>query len=127
MKELAEKLRGIETEISLEKGDLLLFSLVLRDRSQDRWDLLISASWIPAKKRGTLDYIAGKLKGKLNTRELQRISRIVILEPDDPFVTNMQSAIQVEHGMTEWIDCTINNVRIDQAYVITARREPVPK
>src|SRR5947207_3179226 len=101
MKQLAEKIQQFEKDVSKEKGDFLLCALVLRDRSHAQWDLVLSASWFGTKRGNTLKYIIGKLKKQLSDKELLRISKIVLLDPVDPFVAGIVHAIHAEHGLSE--------------------------
>ena len=72
MKELAKKLQKVEIEIAKEKGRLSLFALLLREESDDRWDLLVSASWVPSSERDALSYINDKLKCVLTEKDIIR-------------------------------------------------------
>lgn len=65
MKELVEKLTTIEKETSAERGEYDLFALFLREDSSNKWDILVSASWISDNKEDALKYLAKKFKKHL--------------------------------------------------------------
>ena len=126
MKDIVEKLRAIELEITREKGPFLLFALFLREDATDLWDLLVAASWITGNKPESLKYIAEKIKKGLGSDELLKISRIVVIEEINPGLEALQRAIYVEHGTAEIQDSTFFGLPIKHAYLITNRRGCIP-
>ncbi len=126
MRKIAEKLKEVEIEITQEKGNLSLFALFLREDAPDVWDLLISAPWARINKSDALKYVAGKIRKKLDNSELLKLSRIVILEGDDPAVQAFQRGIKVEHGIAEIQNSNFLGLPIKHAYLITSKRDPVP-
>jgi len=122
MKELIEKLRLLETEISQKNGDFSLFALFLREDAQNKWDLVASASWFWSDKKKTLDYLAKKLRSRLTSDELLTLSRIVLIEESDPMLHGVQQAFQVHHTPIEVQDCNLFGLPIQHGYIITSRR-----
>lgn len=123
MKKIAEKLKKVEQDISEEKGSLYLFALFLREDAPDLWDLIVSAPWITKNKQESLKYIAEKTKKSLKPDELLKLSRIVIIEEDNPALEALQKAIHVEHGMTEIQNSNFFGLQIKHAYLITSLRQ----
>lgn len=123
MKEITEKLRALEQNIAAEKGSFLLFALFLREDAPDRWDLLVSAPWIPKNKNTALKYFSDKLIRTLSQNELLKLSRITIIESDEPALAALQQAMQIEHGLAEIKDSNFFGLTIKHAYIITSRRE----
>lgn len=123
MKAFVEKLRVIERDLSTEDGPFLLFALFLREDPADYWDLLVAAPWMEADKGKALRSIASKLQAAAAPDELAKLSRIVIVEDTAPALAAIQSAISVEHGLTEIKDSSFNGLKIKHAYVITSQRE----
>ena len=119
MKSIAEKLRDLEQKIAEEKGNFLLFALFLREDAPDVWDLLVSASWIAKNKSDSLKYIAEKANEFLTPDEILKLSRIVIIEQDNPGLVALQRTMTVEHGMAEIKDSTLFGLQIKHAYLIT--------
>ncbi len=124
MKEITEKLKSLEQNISKEKGDFLLFALFLREDAPDRWDLLVAAPWIPKSKKTALRYFSNKLVQTLSQKELLKLSRIAIIETDDPALSAIQQAMHIEHSLAEIKDSNFFGLQIKHAYIITSRRQP---
>jgi len=122
MKELIDKLRLLETEISQKQGDFSLFALLLREDAPNRWDLVASASWFWSDKKKTLDYIAKKLRSRLTSDELLTLSRIVLIEESNPTLHALQEAYRVHHTPIEVRDCNLFGLQIQRGYIFTSRR-----
>lgn len=122
MKKLVEKLRVLEIELAKEKGPFLLFALFLREDAPDVWDLLVGAPWIEADKGAALRYIVKNLNVVATRHELTTISRIVIIEHSNPALASLQSAVNIEHGSVEIKESNFFGLKIEHAFIITARR-----
>ena len=127
MNQMIEKLASLERDITSEKGELSLFALFLREDADDTWDLLASAPWLEPNKRESLDYLVNQLRARLDTQELLSLSRIVLLEEDNPVLEAIHKAIKVRHGMAEVRDSLSFGVPIKHAYIITSARENSPR
>jgi hypothetical protein len=123
MKQILDKLSSIEEEISQEKGDFCLFALFLREDSEDKWDIVVSAPWLKADKKKGYNYLANKIKSELEKDELTFISRIVLLDKGNPVLEAVNSAISAEHGQIEVKDCNFFGLQVKHAYIITSKRE----
>lgn len=121
MKDLLNKLRLIEQETSREKGEYDLFALFLREDSPNKWDILISASWIE-NKGDALNYLAKKIQNSFTQNELLMISRIVLIDGNNPYLPELQQAINVEHAFAEIKDSTFFGLQIKQGFLITSQR-----
>jgi len=127
MRERIEKFISIEKEIAEERGEFSLFALFLREDSPDRWDLVVAADWFGGDQKRTLDYFAKKLKSRLRLVELIKISRIILLQPNEASVKSILQAFEVEHGCVEVRDSVFFGLHIKRGYIITSKREaPVP-
>jgi len=122
MKEIIEKFIKIEKELSEEKGEFNLFALFLREESANKWDLLVSADWILEDKSKSLKVIAGKVQEHLEKKELVNLSRIVLIEENNPALESFHKAINVEHGSSEIQDSNFFGLQIKHAFVITSRK-----
>ncbi len=122
MKEIIEKFKSIEKELSIEKGDFNLFALFLREDSANKWDLLVSADWIVQNKSESIKIIANKVQEYLEKKELVNLSRIVVIEEDNPALDVIHKTITVEHGNTEIQDSIFFGIPIKHALIITSRR-----
>src|SRR5690554_3830092 len=101
MTELVKKFRKIESLLSEEKGEFNLFALFLRDGSANKWDLLVSADWIEGNKPESLQIINEKIQEYLEKKELLKLSRIVLIDEDNPALETFYRTISVEHGNKE--------------------------
>jgi hypothetical protein len=127
MKQTIEKLASLEHDIASDKGVFSLFALFLREDADDTWDLLASAPWLEPNKRESLDYLVNQLRSRLDLQELLSLSRIVLLEKDNPVLEAIHKAIKVRRGMAEVRDSLSFGVPIKHAYIITSARENSPR
>ncbi len=129
MKQLVEKLVGMEREISEERGTFALFALFLREDALDKWDLVASAPWLEEDKKESLVYLSDRLRSHLTHEELLSFSRIVLVDQDNPFLEAIKKAIQkavsLEHGIVEVKDSNFFGLEISHAYIITSKRQQV--
>jgi hypothetical protein len=122
MSDLIEKIKDVERAIAAEKGQINLFAIFERDDLFDRWDLLVAAPW--AKRDGpTYGYVADVMKRHLESDDMLRIARIVILDADQEPVLTLNRKFDVEHDEVE-----VNHPRrygllpVKYGYIITSRR-----
>jgi len=104
MKDTIDKLSLLEKSLSGEKGNFSLFALFLREDSEDRWDLVLSAPWLKSNDRKDYKFIASRVKEILNKDELISLSRIVLLDKGNQILEAVNRAISIEHGKVECKD-----------------------
>ncbi len=126
MKDLIAEFREIELLISTEKGAFNLFALFLREDSPNKWDLVVSAPWIKAHDKETLDYFAKHLRSRLETGELIALSRVVLLDQGNLGLEAVHKALSIEHGTAEVKDSNFFGMQIKHGFIITSRRHPAP-
>jgi hypothetical protein len=126
MKELIDKLVQVEKDISSDKGSFLLFALFLREDAPDLWDLLIAAKWVEENKANSLKYLSSQLTKHLKQDELIKLSRILIIESNNPGLKAIHRAIQIEHGKAEIRGSNFFGLQIKHAYLITSKRGKAP-
>lgn len=122
MKDQIDKFVEVERSISSEKGEFALFALMLREEAQNKWDLLISAPWLKSDKKEALRYVAEKVREEFKEEELLNLSRIVIIEEDNPALEAFQKAIGVQHGHAEVKDSMFFGLEIKHAFIVTSQR-----
>lgn len=122
MKELVSKFIEIERRTSSEKGEYDLFALFLREGSSDKWDILVAAEWISKNKQLALKYLSQIIQQSFNLNELLKISRIVIVEEDEPALPAIQQTVTCEHSSIEIKDSNFFGLEIKHAYLITSKR-----
>ena len=105
MKEFIKKLIRVETAVALEKGPFDLFGLFSTDEEMDdRWDLVISATWIGVEYLQALRYLIKHLRSYLTAAEFSMISKIPPLDVYDQRVIDMQKILT-----TEQLRCLVVN------------------
>lgn len=126
MKEIVEKLRNLEREVSREKGPFALFALFLREDALGLWDLVAAAPWIEIDKAEALAYIAKKASQALTRDELTKLSRIVLVDMNNPALDTIAKDIHVEHGLIDIQNSSFFGLPIKQGYIISSTKIPVP-
>ena len=126
MKTIVEKLIRAERELAQDKGPFVLFAFFLREDAPDLWDLIMSAPWVSEDKSSSLKYIAGKVQGVLSAGELLKLSRIVIIEQDNPALETIQRAVHIEHGAAEIFSSSFFGLQIKHGFIITSRSNGSP-
>ena len=101
------KFAQIRDDIIAEKGSLTFFALFLREGAEDRWDLLASAPWLDRDEPSSLRYLTKKLTAKLSERELLEVSRIVIVDQNDPALRRLLRNVTATDGEIQ----TLENVQ----------------
>jgi len=89
----------------------------MREDVPDRWDLIVSAPWLGEDKRAGVSYLVAQIKSRLGEDDLVNLSRIVLIDPKDVAVQNLNRAIQVEHG-------NFFGLPIKHAFIVTSKRPP---
>ncbi len=123
MKEQAEKLQAVEKILSDARGKFELFALFLREDSPNKWDLLISADWARADKKGALTFISKEIRKVLSDQEFLMLSRLIILDKDDIALQAIHSAMHIDHGLSEISDSNFFGLAIKHAYIITSKKD----
>ena len=124
MKEFIKKLIRVETAVALEKGPFDLFGLFSADEeADDRWDLVISATWIGGEYLQSLQYLIKHLRSYRTAAEFSMISKIPPLDVYDQRVIDMQKILTTEHKVKELTDYRFNGFRVDKMYIITCKSQ----
>jgi hypothetical protein len=122
MKETIKKLIRLETAVASEKGPFDLFALFSTDEEvEDRWDLVISATWIGEESLQALEYLTKKLRSYLTAQEFATISKIAPLDVFDPRVKELQKIVPTEHKLKELTGYRWYGFRVEKMYVITCK------
>jgi hypothetical protein len=58
--EITDKFTRVESRVARDKGDFVLFALVLREDAPDRWDLVASAPWVGDDKQRAVEYLVDR-------------------------------------------------------------------
>jgi hypothetical protein len=120
-KKFFSKVLEIEKYISKEKGEFSLFALLQREENKTEWDLIVSSIWAYTDQSKTLDYIIDILKKELELEERSAITKIVIIEPNDPFIKNINSALEAKHNKLYINRSSFNGIMIDNGVIFTSQ------
>ena len=123
MRELVHKFVTLERDISAQRGAFSLFALFLRDNAPNTWDVVAAAPWFGADDYDALDYIAKKVQSSLQKNELVSLSRIVLLDQDNPGLEAIHKTFSVEHGTAEFKYETFFGMDMRRGYIITSSIE----
>ncbi|MCZ6490508.1 MAG: hypothetical protein O7A06_08255 [Acidobacteria bacterium] len=126
MNEIVEKYASLEAEIAAKKGNFFLFALFLREDVPDRWDLMVSAPWLSLNKGEAVEYLVNEIKSHLGPQGLVNLSRIVLVDPNDPPARALAKAFHVEHGKVEVRDSNLFGLQVKHAFIITSKTPEAP-
>jgi hypothetical protein len=122
MNVLIKKLIELEKDIADEKGDFWLFALLQREESPHWWDLAVAADWLRESSRASLEEMVKHVGNMLNEKEIVQLSRVVVLDPNNPVVQQLTSMYQQKHGYHCVENINVNGMDMDKAVIITSRQ-----
>lgn len=120
MKQILNKLITLERDVVAEKGPFLLFALFLREDAPNRWDFVVSAPWIEKDKMYSYRYFSDHLQSRLEREEVILLSRIVLIDENNPALEDIHEEFQVEHGLIKVYNREFFGLQMDRAYIITS-------
>ena len=83
---IVKKIPLFEEDLLSEKKPLTFLAVFSRDYSQIKYDLVVASPWIDADKKAGIAHLAEKLHFHLNSEEILAISRIVVIEANNPLL-----------------------------------------
>lgn len=98
MKEILNKLKSVVESLEKEHQFMLLFALFLREDSLEKWDVVVSATWLSSSQEKAYEIVVSKIQSVLDTSELSKLSRVVILDSTDPVVAFLQEVCPLTNG-----------------------------
>src|ERR1043165_4485760 len=120
MRDLLDRFIRIERHIAETRGSFAVFGLFLREDAPDKWDLLVAAPWLEDDSPAGLEFIAEQVQDEFNEDQLSRLSRIVVIKANNPALAAINNSIRIEHGGTEFQNCTFFGLSIRHAFIITS-------
>jgi len=115
-----EKLKIVRKEVLDKFGKLLLF-VVIKRADANLWDLVFAGDKLD--QSDNLKTIADIVRKELDKNEMVSISKLVLLNSNDPFAEDFNSTFSVGDG-NGWmtiVNGQINNVHIKEAYLFFSR------
>ena len=98
MNEILDKLKSVVQALEKEHKPILLFALFLREDSLEKWDIVVSASWLSSSEKNAYQIVISKIQAVLSSSELVQFSRVVILDHTDPVVPFLQEVCPLTNG-----------------------------
>lgn len=105
--EIQKSLIKIITEINKEKGSSRFFGAflnpdILKNKDQEKWDLIFSASWF--KERGgrkDYEYVFSKIIRNFNSDQLSTfLEKLYLVDVNDPVIKKINTQVgPIENGM----------------------------
>jgi hypothetical protein len=98
MNEIIKKIKAAIVELEKEHKPLLICALFLREDPLEKWDIVISASWLTPTEMESYKIVSTKIQKYLNESELMQFARIVLLDQLDPVVSYLQNLKTIDNG-----------------------------
>jgi len=125
MNSFVEKFYSIERAIAQEKGEFKLFALFeLEGEVRRRWDVVISSEGLPENDMEALRFVINKIRVVLEPEEFMQLSKVVLLDVNEPFVKELQKFLDAHHNPKFFSQVNIQGVEIDKGYIITSPLSP---
>jgi hypothetical protein len=120
MEEVIPRFVEVVREITGERGPLKLFALFERQEEPGQWDVVVSGAPVQADVGGFIHYLVDKLKSRLSEEEVGRLATIVLADPSDFRVRNLNNTFRLPFGVFKMVNCTINGMHITNGYILTS-------
>jgi hypothetical protein len=120
MSPFIKKFFPIARTIAQEKGDFKLFALFEREDLQGIWDVVLAADWLPGEEMKSLRYVFGKIRAVLDKKEFLKVSKVVLLDVNEPFVKELEDFLDDFHNPRVFINAVINGMSFKTGYIIVS-------
>jgi len=120
MKTFIKKFFPIERTIAQEKGDFKLFALFEREDIQGIWDVVLAADWLPGDEMKSLRYVFEKIRAVLDKKEFLRVSKVVLLDVNEPFIKELEDFLEDYHNPRVFSNVEINGMSFKTGYIIVS-------
>lgn len=117
---LFNKFCTIERELSEEKGPFKLFALIELEEVPGQWDVVMSSKALPDRDMETLRFVVNKIYAIVSQKEIVKVSRVIVLDVNEPFVTEIEKFLSRTHNPKEIFNCEIDELKIKQAHIIVS-------
>jgi hypothetical protein len=116
MKQVIRKMGRLAKEIANERGQFMLFALVLPENAI-AWDLVIAADWIEKNNMETIRFFAKKIQDILTKEELREFSAVILLDNDE--FGDVSAKMESQTGQEE-TDIDFFGRHIEKGYIFVA-------
>ena len=127
MKQTVEKIKTAIEALEKEHSSLLtICALILRADPLEKWDVIVSASWLNPKEMQSYSVVSSKVRSVLDSSEVVQFSRIVILDQKGPVISYLQSLQTITNGGV--VELNVNDLSekfkfsIKKAYLLRSQK-----
>lgn len=113
-----QKFVSIKKDLAARHGAFTLFALFLREDAPGKWDVLVAAPWAEADKPKTLKAVAAAITASLGPAELLALSRVIVLDHDQPVLHAIWSAMKIRDSIAQLSDCNLGGLQVKQAFIL---------
>jgi hypothetical protein len=118
MNKFIEKFFAIQNSIADEKGTIRLLVLLEPNEFQGKWEMVLSAEWLPESTRKAFNFIIDKMSAVLDSREYYQVANITLLHTHEPFVQAFEQLLEENPHQREFVGIEVDSLEIKRAYVI---------
>lgn len=124
---LIDAMRKVERNITHTYGPFTLFGLFERESIPGRWDLVVSAPWLPEGREGI--QIIANYVARLPKAEAIQIARIVPLAPESTPVRSFTEEVSIiDKGVFATGSTSIGNAEVVRGYILVSQKgTPIPQ
>lgn len=120
VEDLIKQMRQVERAAASQGGAFNLFGLFEREDTPGRWDVIVSAPWLEAGRKGILT-ITHYVSALVRPEAAVLIGRIVPLSPDSAFVRTINALAQnVDEGVVSTGPLNVGDVEIERGYLLVS-------
>ncbi len=119
---LFDKFQKAEEELSRERGAFSLFALFERSNMIGKWDVAMSAPWL-GTDYAAIKWMVDNLQWRFTQEEWLKLARVVPLNPEGEFVTDIGLLYPMEHGLKHIPSIVLSGLEINRGVIITANPE----
>lgn len=118
MNKFIEKFFAIQSSISEEKGTIRLLVLLELSEFQGKWEMVMSAEWLPERTSQAFNFIIDKMSAVLDSKEYYQVTKITLLRTHEPFVQALEQLLEENPYQREFMEIEVDGLKIKRAYVI---------
>ncbi len=112
MNEIIEKLKQVKRNLSEQKpGSVIFLGLFKRQDLDNKWDVVLSATWVSDKKEADFVFVITLLKKVFNDN-LDFLAKIVLLKPEEHLVKEIAALKPGNYKDLQVADATFGELEL---------------
>ena len=109
----------VEREITMDRGDFVLFGLFLRQtESGEKWYLMVSAPWATPTLE-VYEYISSAIHAHAGTENINELSGIIVINTDNQQLEYLRANFPTKRSIIKVTDLTFFDEACPVVYIIT--------